>query len=144
VSTHAISMVDGGCEVGTVKGPFRQTHVDSDAILLVPVPDPTAGVLIVGHDSITYHDSKNSVTISPEILVSHCINCVSPIDKNRYLCGDTSGTVFLLVLDYDEARPEENRIKLLLKYLGNSTIPHCMSYIDNYVVFVGKKLFCFG
>ena len=64
----------------TVKGPFRQSNVDADAILLEPVPDP-AGVLIVGHDSITYHDSKNSTTISPEILVTHCINCISPLDK---------------------------------------------------------------
>ena len=131
--------MDGGPEVGTVKGPFRQSHVDGDAILLVPVPDPTAGVLIVGHDSITYYDSKNSTTISPELLVSHSINCVSPLDKARFLCGDTSGTIFLLVLEYDETRPADSRMKLVLQYLGHSTIPHCISYIDNYVLFIGME-----
>ena len=89
-------------------------------------------------DSITYHDSKYSTTISPEILASHSINCVNALDKSRYLCGDTLGTIFLLVLDYDETRPEGNRMKLVLQALGHTTLPHCISYIDNYVVFIGK------
>ena len=29
-------------------------------------------------------------------------------------------------------------MKLSLEYLGHTTIPHCMSYIDNYVVFIGS------
>ena len=29
-------------------------------------------------------------------------------------------------------------MKLSLEYLGQTTIPHCMSYIDNYVVFIGS------
>ena len=55
----------------------------------------------------------------------------------RYLCGDTSGGIILLHLDYDADRTS-SPMKLSLEYLGQTTIPHCMSYIDNYVVFIGS------
>ena len=47
LSTHYISM-RGESEVNMDKGPFKQSNVDGEAILVEPVPDPTAGILIVG------------------------------------------------------------------------------------------------
>ena len=44
VSTYTIS-TDESHDVD--RGPFRQSHVDSEAALLIAVPDP-AGVLIIG------------------------------------------------------------------------------------------------
>ena len=38
----------GESEVNMDKGPFKQSNVDGEAILVEPVPDPTAGILIVG------------------------------------------------------------------------------------------------
>ena len=133
VSTYTIS-TDESHDVD--RGPFRQSNVDTEAALLIAVPDP-AGVLIIGHDMIAYHDGKNTHTINTEATQSNVIYCTSRVDKSRYLCGDTSGGIMLLHLDFDERR-EGNKMKLTLEYLGHTTIPNCISYVDNYVVFIGS------
>ena len=79
MSTYTIS-TDESHDVG--RGPFRQSDVETEAALLVPVPDPS-GVLIIGQDTITFHDGKNLITASPEILQEHLITCTTKIDKNR-------------------------------------------------------------
>ena len=133
VSTYTISC-DESHDID--RGPFRQSNVDTEACLLIPVPDP-AGVLIIGQDMITYHDGRNTHTIGSEATQAHVICCTSRVDKSRYLCGDTSGGIMLLHLDYDERRTE-NKMKLTLEYLGHATIPNCLSYVDNYVVYIGS------
>ena len=132
VSTYTIS-VDESHDVD--RGPFRQSNVDTEASLLIAVAEP-AGVLIIGQDMITYHDGRNTTTINSEASQSHVIYCTAKVDKWRYLCGDTGGAMFLLHLDHDEKRSEPMRLSL--EYLGHGTIPNCLAYIDNYVVFVGS------
>ena len=60
LSTHYISM-RGESEVNMDKGPFKQSNVDGEAILVEPVPDPTAGILIVGQ--VKYLKIMKSITI---------------------------------------------------------------------------------
>ena len=50
--------------------------------MLIPVPEPFGGALIIGQESITYHNGLNYVTIAPPmvkvtylfvfIISSHC------------------------------------------------------------------------
>ena len=65
------------------------------------------------------------------------IHCISKIDQKRYLCGDTSGAIILLHLDYDETRVDY-KMKMNLEYLGHATVPNCISYIDNGVIYIGS------
>lgn len=138
LSTIAITLDNSGSGASIHKGPFRHTQVEQDTILIVAVPEPLAGILLLGHVNITYHDSKNRSTCSIENIVKRTIECVTPIDKHRYLCGDSNGELFLLLLDYNENRIPEERMRLATKYLGRTTLPNTLSYIDNYVVFVGS------
>jgi DNA damage-binding protein 1 len=153
VATYSISTDESHeCD----RGPFRQSHVDSEACLLEPVPEPHSGVLIIGQETITYHNGKSAITISPNILRTSVISTICSIDKNRYLCGEINGGIFLLYLDFDSnsgltsgdssssssciatsSGSGANTVKLTLKYLGQASVPNCLSYIDNYVVFLG-------
>ena len=36
--------------------------------MLIPVPEPFGGALIIGQESITYHNGLNYVTIAPPII----------------------------------------------------------------------------
>ena len=71
VSTYTISTDDSH---DVVRGPFRQNNVDTEASLLIAVSEPS-GVLIIGQDTITFHDGKTPTTISSEILQVEVVQC---------------------------------------------------------------------
>jgi DNA damage-binding protein 1 len=73
--------------------------------------------------------------------------------KSRYLLGDTAGRLFVLVPEVSasgsgkEDGPSSSSAvtqvtvqNLKLEYLGEITIPECLTYLDNGVVFVGSRL----
>jgi len=53
---------------------WKQDNVETEASLLIPVPEPFGGALIIGQESITYHNGVTYVTIAPPIIrVTHAI-----------------------------------------------------------------------
>ena len=48
--------------------PWKQDNVETEASMLIPVPEPCGGALIIGQESITYHSGSNYVTIAPPII----------------------------------------------------------------------------
>src|SRR5690606_25447860 len=65
------------------------------------------------------------------------------VDHNgsRYLLGDMSGRIFLLLLEHTERSDNRAVVKnLKLEHLGEVTIPECLAYLDNGVVYVGSRL----
>ena len=42
--------------------------METEAAVLIPVPEPYGGALIIGQESITYHNGVNYVTIAPPII----------------------------------------------------------------------------
>jgi DNA damage-binding protein 1 len=42
--------------------------------MLLPVPEPYGGALIIGQESITYHNGQNYVTIAPPIIKVNITN----------------------------------------------------------------------
>jgi len=127
------------------KGPWKQDNVESEASILIAVPEPFGGVVIIGQESITYHNGDNFITIAPPMICHSTINCYTKVDNNgsRYLLGDLSGRLFLLLLEKED-RPDNSlkaKVKTLkLEFLGEMTIPNCMTYLDNGVVYVGSRL----
>ena len=67
--------------------------VDQNATILIPVPKPLGGALIVGVHSITYHDgaSERSIKMKPAEM-----QCYGIIDARRYLLGDQAGELYIL------------------------------------------------
>ncbi|RWS30639.1 DNA damage-binding protein 1-like protein [Leptotrombidium deliense] len=125
------------------KGPWKQDNVESEASILIAVPEPYGGALIVGQESITYHNGEKYVAIAPPVIRQSTIVCYGKVDANgsRYLLGDMSGRLFLLLLDKEEKMDGATSVRdLKLELLGEISIPECITYLDNGVVYVGSRL----
>lgn len=137
VKTYEISIR----EKEFTKGPWKQDNIESEASILIPVPDPLGGAVIIGQESITYHNGDTYVAIAPPIIRQSTIVCYCNVDTNgsRYLLGDMSGRLFLLLLEKED---KENGVvrNVKLEHLGEITIPECMTYLDNGVVYIGSRL----
>ena len=60
---------------------------------------------------------------------------------SRYLLGDMSGRLFMLLLEREEKMDGNVTVKdLKVELLGETTIAECITYLDNGVVYVGSRL----
>lgn len=64
IKTHEISLR----EKEFVKTPWRQDNVEMEASMVIPVPSPLCGAIIIGQESILYHDGITSVAVAPPII----------------------------------------------------------------------------
>jgi len=125
-----------------VKVPWKQDNVETEASMLIPVPEPYGGALIIGQESITYHSGSNYVTIAPPIIKQSTVTCYGKVDSNgsRYLLGDLAGHLFMLILEREEKMDGTIGVRdIKIELLGEVSIPECVTYLDNGVVFVGSR-----
>ncbi|KPM03377.1 DNA damage-binding protein-like protein [Sarcoptes scabiei] len=131
-------------------GPWVQESIESDSIILIPVEEPYGGVIIIGQESITHLiDQNNYIAIAPPELRNAYISCYAKIDVNRFLIGDMNGRLFILIMqsssDEDikmvasSSSTHLSPFTLKLVYLGEISIPSCVSYLDNNHIFVGSR-----
>lgn len=64
VKTHEISLR----EKEFVKIPWRQDNVETEASIIIPVPSPLGGAIIIGQESILYHDGIMHVVVAPPVI----------------------------------------------------------------------------
>ncbi|KAI9594127.1 mono-functional DNA-alkylating methyl methanesulfonate N-term-domain-containing protein [Syncephalis fuscata] len=121
-----------------VAGPWSCGNVDPGATLLVPVPLPMGGVLILGMTKITYANDNNQHIDSTERVPSN-IQCYGLIDANgsRILLGDHYGHLFMLLVISDQNSVVK---QLELKPLGQISIPTTVTYLDNRYIYIGSHL----
>ncbi|XP_076310101.1 LOW QUALITY PROTEIN: DNA damage-binding protein pic [Tachypleus tridentatus] len=139
VKTYEISLRDKEFN----KGPWRQDNVESEAAIIIAVPEPYCGAVIIGQESITYHNGDKYIAIAPPIIKQSTIVCYGKVDSNgsRFLLGDMAGRLFVLLLEREERMDGTMLVKdLKLELLGEITIPECLTYLDNSVVYVGSRL----
>ena len=69
--------------------------------MVIAVPAPLEGALIVGQESITYHKGDNFMAVAPPIIKQSPLVCFGKVDDDglRYLLGDMSGRLFMLFLE---------------------------------------------
>ena len=123
VKTHELSLK----EKEFVKVAWKQDNVEREASMLIPVPEPHGGVIIVGAESITYHNGTMYHVIAPATLQE------SSVDPNgsRYLLGDMAGHLFMLLLEKEDRMDGTSQIKdLKLELLGETTIAETMTYLE--------------
>lgn len=115
-------------------GPWAQSNVEHGAKLLIPVPSPTNGVIIVGETTITYLSGTGNVQ---SVAIQHTQICsygAINSDGTRYLLGDHRGVLYVLVL-----RKEAGLVKsIVIDLVGTTSIAETLNYLDNGVVFVGS------
>ncbi|VDP85564.1 unnamed protein product [Echinostoma caproni] len=78
--------------------------IEPDSKLLIPVPKPYGGVILVG-DNIIYYHTKDGPHISqyiPQAKASQVL-CYTMVDAQRYLLGDMAGRLYMVHLLPEEA-----------------------------------------
>lgn len=126
------------------EGPFR-FEVDERSHMLIPVPKPRGGVLIIADTCIQYYKRESEGQQSKEIKLCCSYSNLSKIvavtridaDGFRYLFGDQRGALSLLVLRADEGGMVK---EMKLEYLGQASVPSSLEYVDGGRVFVGSRL----
>ncbi|KAK7098349.1 DNA damage-binding protein 1-like isoform X2 [Littorina saxatilis] len=139
VRTYEISLRDKEF----TKGPWKQNNVETEACMVIPVPEPYGGALIIGQESVTYHKGDNYIPIAPPAIKLNPLICYGRVDSNgsRYLLGDMAGRLFMLLLEREEKMDGTQVVKdLKVELLGETTIAECITYLDNGVVFIGSRL----
>ncbi|XP_010445239.1 PREDICTED: DNA damage-binding protein 1b-like [Camelina sativa] len=130
LKTYEISLKDKEF----VEGPWSQNNLDNGADLLIPVPSPLCGVLIIGEETIVYCSANafKAIPIRPSITKAYGR---VDLDGSRYLLGDHAGLIHLLVITHEKEKVTGLKIELL----GETSIASSISYLDNAVVFVGSS-----
>lgn len=139
VKTHEISLKDKEF----VKIPWKQDNIETEASMVIPVPEPLCGAIIIGQESILYHDGNSFVAVAPPVIKQSTIVCYAKVDTHgsRYLLGDMAGHLFMLLLEKEEKMDGTFSVKdPKVELLGEISIPESITYLDNGVLFIGSRL----
>ncbi|KAK8960477.1 DNA damage-binding protein 1a [Platanthera guangdongensis] len=117
-----------------IEGPWSQNNLDNGAGLLIPVPLPLGGVVIIGEETIVYCNGSSFKAIPIRPSITRAYGRVDP-DGSRFLLGDNSGLLHLLVISHER----ERITGLKIEHLGETSVASSISYLDNAVVYVGSK-----
>ncbi|KAI9321688.1 mono-functional DNA-alkylating methyl methanesulfonate N-term-domain-containing protein [Dichotomocladium elegans] len=117
---------------------IENLRAEDDDRLLIPVPSPIGGVLLVGKTNIRYlKQGHETISIAIRDPAIHCYTRVNG-QNTKFLLGDrASGALQLLNLRLYEDGKTVRSIEL--SRLGWTSAPFCLAYLDNDVVFVGSK-----
>ncbi|KAI7903552.1 mono-functional DNA-alkylating methyl methanesulfonate N-term-domain-containing protein [Cokeromyces recurvatus] len=117
-----------------VPGDIVLDHFESDANLLIAMPPTIGGVVLIAGRFIRYlkpNQPPIAIGIRPSIINSFSI---MNDEGSRILLGDVEGTLHLLTLTITNNHVDA----LCVIGLGNISIPSCLVYLDNDVIFVGS------
>jgi len=118
-------------------GPWLQQGVELGATMIIPVPLPIGGAILIGEQTITHLNGDKSATktisMGPTV-----IRAWGKIDDNgsRFLLGGHFGTLYVLVLEHDSSHKV---LDLKLEVLGETSCASTISYLDSGVVFIGSS-----
>ncbi|WOL18645.1 DNA damage-binding protein 1 [Canna indica] len=130
VKTYEVALKDKDF----VEGPWSQNNLDNGASLLIPVPMPLGGVIIIGEETIVYCNGSAFKAIPIRPSITRAYGRVDA-DGSRYLLGDNAGLLHLLVITYERERVTG----LKIEHLGETSVASTISYLDNAVVYVGSS-----
>ncbi|KAH7654344.1 DNA damage-binding protein 1 [Dioscorea alata] len=130
VKTYEVALKDKDF----VEGPWLQNNLDNGAGLLIPVPMPLGGVIIIGEDTIVYCSSSVFKAVPTKPSITRAYGRVDS-DGSRYLLSDNSGMLYLLVITHEKERVTG----LKIEELGETSVASTLSYLDNGVVYVGSS-----
>ena len=88
-----------------------QDNVETEATMVIAVPSPLGGALIVGQESIAYHKGDTYLAIAPPTIKAAVLECHARIDAFRYLLGDMAGRLFMLLLEKEEKMDGEITVR---------------------------------
>lgn len=116
------------------EGPWQQNNLDNGAGLLIPVPMPLGGVIIIGEQTIVYCSASVFKAIPIRQSITKAYGRVDA-DGSRYLLSDHAGLLHLLVITHEKERVTGLKVELL----GETSAASTISYLDNGCVYVGSS-----
>ena len=78
VKTHELSLK----EKEFVKVAWKQDNVEREAGMLIPVPEPHGGVIIIGAERVTYHNGTMYHAVAPANLQESSVVAFARLDPN--------------------------------------------------------------
>lgn len=134
VKTYVIGFVDKEL----IEGPWNQQNVDPGSGLIIAVPKPLGGVIVVGESIVVYlsGDGNQPVRATPvgKPTIFQAFGAIDP-DGSRYLLGDCNGNLYLMVLAHDQ----NTALGITVEIVGHTSSASSISYLDKGFVFVGSK-----
>ncbi|KAM7541006.1 hypothetical protein Aperf_G00000026853 [Anoplocephala perfoliata] len=123
--------------------PTNANSIENTSRMLIPVPAPHGGFMIVGDSMVFYHcpDHPHISELIPQKRNTRMVS-YSAVDIKRYLMGNLSGELFMIhLLGADELGGSSsltNVTNIRIEPLGETSIPESIAYLDKGVVFVGS------
>ncbi|GAX83262.1 hypothetical protein CEUSTIGMA_g10688.t1 [Chlamydomonas eustigma] len=133
---HMKTYVMADAEKDLTEGPWSHQNLDPGSGMLLAVPQPLGGVIVVGESLVSYL-SFGSQTLRAAPIKPTSITAVGRIDADgsRYLLSDYLGNLYLMVLAHDRV----TALGIKIEILGQTCIARSLSYLDDGVVFVGSR-----
>lgn len=131
IKTYAVNVRDKEF----ITGPWSQSNVEHNANELISVPEPFGGVLILGHQTICYHNGRTFTTV-PIQNTWMCAHGWVDSDGTRLLLGDHFGGLHVVILSADDTGSAVKTAHI--EALGETSCASSISYLDNGVVFIGS------
>lgn len=124
---------------------LRQSSIAADASVLIPVPSPISGVVVLGSNSVLYKSSENDSDVVPytcSLLENTAFTCHGIVDASgeRFILSDTDGRLLMLLLNVNKSPGGFSVKEMRIEYLGETSIADSINYIDNGVIFIGSRL----
>ncbi|KAL4310885.1 hypothetical protein GQ457_01G007460 [Hibiscus cannabinus] len=131
IKTYEVALKDKEFD----EGPWIRDNLDDNgAFLLIPVPRPLCGLLIIGEETIAYCSAK-AFTAIPIRPVGH-LSAYGRMDAfDRYLIADRAGLLHRLVITHTKKKVTGLEIELL----GETSIASTISSLHDANVFIGSS-----
>jgi hypothetical protein len=119
------------------EGPWQQPHLDSGTNLIIPLPRPLGGAVLVGENVLAYVTAGQPHAAIP-MPYTTCVRAFGRVDADgsRHLLSDHLGQLYVLALSQNEAG---RLLGMKLEPIGQASPAECLAYLDNGVVFIGSS-----
>lgn len=93
IKTHEINLRDKEF----MKVAWKQDNVETEATMLIPVPSPLGGAIVIGQESVVYHDGSSYVAVAPpiikvctDVVVQRSVKIVKIFLIDCFMCPNTA------------------------------------------------------
>ena len=116
---------------------YTMSDLSSDTNQILRVPQPRGGFLVYSNDRIIYTNPSNNV-LRKVIFTPTFFTACAPIDSDgfRFIFGASTGEFFILLLLINDTGKV---YEMKFEKLGRTSIPSCLTYIDDGYIYVGSQ-----
>ncbi|KAF8248907.1 DNA damage-binding protein 1 [Wilcoxina mikolae CBS 423.85] len=136
LSTYKVTKSGGACELQEWE--IKSSSLEAAAKVLIPLPEPLGGVLVVGEQMVFYLPApgEHSRAIKRPLVEPTVFQAWGMVDRQRYLLGDEVGKLKMLFLQLDE---DDKIVDIKVETIGETSTANTLIYLDNGHVFVGSQ-----